>query len=78
MSFCEFWGVLGLYDAWFVVIIVQCAFIGVYAGLYAACFRKTKYVTVWHLAVMYFNTSFWWWIIWILIWHLGCGFDLDR
>merc|ERR1719309_1637041 len=26
------------------------------------------------MAVVYFNTSFWWWVIWLFISYVACGF----
>ena len=80
---CQFWGNLGLDSVergplWPVVIIVQLAFIVVYAGIYFTCFRNSKTLMKWHFAVLYFNSSFWWWAIWLLYWGTVCSMDLAK
>ena len=76
-DFCSWWGDLGLGSLWFIVIIVQLLFVGVYAAVYFALFRDNDNVTMWHMAVVYFNTSFWWWAIWICISVGICGWKVS-
>ena len=77
MAFCNFWEDLGLEGLWILVIVAQIGFIFIYMAVYYAFFRNRKYVTVWHMFVVYFNTSFWLWLIWILVSHFHCGYRVE-
>ena len=77
MAFCNFWEDLGLDDFWILVIVAQIGFILIYMTIYYVFFRKRKYVTVRHMFVVYFNTSFWWWLIWILVSRFNCGYRVE-
>ena len=75
-SFCSFWAGVGLGDLWVIALVIQIGVIFIYLIVYYVFFRDRKYVTIWHMFVVYFNTSFWWWLIWILIFHLHCGYSV--
>jgi len=76
---CKFLLGHALGNFWWIVLIVQAAFIGFYAILWFGFFnRRGTPVTKCHMFILYFNSSFWVWFIYWFVLKFGCGGNIGN